>query len=98
MAKPGPLVAWSQYIAVRFAAMGMSMFDVQWNLHLAGQIGRVIYRLDQRHRQRCQHNIACAFPDFCPQQVADVARRSFEHFMQLVVEVCHTPRQISFSS
>lgn len=94
MAKPGPVVGFSQYVAARLAAMGLTMFDVEVNLRTAAQIGRALHRFDHRHRQRCEKNVALAFPHWSESQVGQIARRSFEHFLQLVVEVCHTPREV----
>lgn len=98
MAKPGPVAGVTQYIAARVAAMALTMFDVESNLHTAGQIGRAMYRWDRRHRQRCEKNVARALGDLTADEVAEVTRQSFEHFIQLVVEVCHTPREVSVAT
>ena len=92
--KIGPVTMWSQYIAARLAAMALTMFDVEDNQRTAAQLGRAMYRIDQRHRLRAQRSIALAFPEWSPRHVDDVARRSFEHFLKLAVEVMHTPRVI----
>lgn len=83
---------WSQYLGARLAAMALTAFDVDANLRTAAAIGRQLYRFDRRHRQRAQRHLAVAFPEKTPEQIDDLARRSFEHFLQLVVEVCHTPQ------
>lgn len=80
------------------AAMSMLMFDAESNLRTAGEIGRWMYRLDKRHRLRAATHIAHSFPDWSPEQVDRVTFHSFEHFMQLVVEVMHTPRLIGSDS
>lgn len=98
MSKPGPIAAWSQYIAARTAAAGMMSFDVACNLDVAGSVGRLLHSIDKRHRQRCQASIKRAFPHYTQNQIDDIAEKSFEHFTRLVVEVFHTPREISIDS
>ncbi len=93
MAKPSsPVTMWSQYLAARLAVMGLTMFDVQANLRSAAWLGRLMYRFDQRHRDRATRNIAVSFPELSPAQVDRLCRRSFEHFTQLLIEIMHTPR------
>ena len=94
----GELVIWSQYLAARLGAMGLTMFGVDTNLRSAAAIGRVMYAWDSRHRERACHNISSAFPDWPPRQVQRVCKQSFEHFVQLAIEVCHTPRVIGKDS
>lgn len=89
---------YGQYLAARLAAMGMTCFSVDDNLETAAAFGRVMYRLDKRHRRRATAAIARSFPEFSQKQVADVVQRSFEHFLQLAVEVIHTPREIHHES
>lgn len=95
MARDSSVVTYgSQYIAARLAAMGLTMFDVEANLRTAAAIGRLMYRLDKRHRLRTREHLALAFPHLTPAQADDLTLRSFEHFIQLVVEVLHTPHAI----
>lgn len=88
------LVYGSQYVAARLAAMGLTMFDVEDNLRTAAAIGRLMFRLDRRHRQRTLSHLAIAFPQLSTTQAHNLAKRSFEHFIQLVIEVLHTPHAI----
>lgn len=89
------LSRWSQYIAARLVAMGMTAFNVEDNLDTAAMIGRVMYHVDPRHRQRAAEAIRRSFPQWEDCRVQQVAAASFEHFMQLAVEVLHTPREIT---
>ncbi|MEX0654972.1 MAG: lysophospholipid acyltransferase family protein [Phycisphaeraceae bacterium] len=90
----GPLTIWSQYLAARLAATGLTIFDVTRNLRTAAALGRSLYALDARHRRRAKASIAMAFPDLPDAEVDRIARGSFEHFVQLAVEVLHTPRLV----
>jgi Kdo2-lipid IVA lauroyltransferase/acyltransferase len=94
----GPIAIWSQYIAARTAAMGLTMFGIDTNLRTAAGIGRAMYMWDKRHRERACRSISRAFPDWSTQKVERVCRGSFEHFVQLAIEVCHTPRVLNKDS
>lgn len=102
MAKPGHpaslITVWSQYVAARLAAMALTMFDADANLRSAVAFGRILHRLDRRHRERGCRNIGLAFPEWDQATVRRVNRVSFEHFVQLVVEICHTPRLLHIDS
>lgn len=87
-----PAVHWGQYLATRVAAMALQAFDVSSNLRTAGAIGRGIYRFDRRHRERALQHLRVAFPEKSESQLETIARDSFEHFVKLVIEVCHTPQ------
>lgn len=88
-----PLVNWSQYLALRFAAMGLHIFSAPRNLTTARSIGSWMYRLDGRHRQRALENINRSMPELGGSSAA-VAEASMQHFLQLGVEVMFTPRLI----
>lgn len=88
------LVNWSQYLLARLAVMGLTACDLEANLRHAKAIGGAVYRLDRRHRQRTVEHLRIAFPGSSPQELERLARASFEHLLQLAVEVCHAPRLI----
>lgn len=96
MARHHSFVArWSQYVAARLAAFGLTLLDEQSNLRTAAAFGRFAYRVDHRHRQRTMYNLTRSFPDLDRHQIEDLARRSFEHLAELAVEVFQTPRLIN---
>jgi KDO2-lipid IV(A) lauroyltransferase len=93
MAKPSNAwTLWSQYLAARTASMVLTSFSVRTNLRTAAFFGRQMYRFDHRHRNRARNNLALAFPQWDSDRLDRVTAASFEHFVQLAVEVCHTPR------
>ncbi len=99
MARPRtPITLWSQYMAARLAAMALTMFDVHANLDMARHIGRAMYMLDAKHRHRSAEHISMAFPQWSRDQIDQVTRGSFDHFVQLAIEVCHTPRLLTEQS
>lgn len=94
----GPIATWSQYLGARLAAMGLTMFNIDTNLRTAAMFGRALYAWDKRHRERAAHSISLSFPEWSTGKVDRVCKASFEHFVQLAIEVCHTPRVISRDS
>jgi KDO2-lipid IV(A) lauroyltransferase len=91
----GPLTIWSQYLGARLASAALTSFNLSANLRTAAALGRGLYEVDQRHRERAQRHVRLAFPEWNAQQVSDTARASFEHFVKLAVEVCSTPRVLT---
>ena len=88
------IVQWSQYLAARIAVMALTSFDGDLNLRTAAHLGRWFYRCDGRHRQRTLAHLRSAFPAMSEARIEQLAVRSFEHFVQLLVEISHTPRLI----
>lgn len=95
---PSPVVAWSQYLAARTTAAALTSFHVDTNLRAAAQLGRLMHAIDRRHRERAHHSIALSFPEWDRATVERVTERSFQHFVQLAVEVLHTPRTINMAT
>jgi len=94
LAKPGPVMMWTQYLAARTAAMALTAFDVDWNLRTAGLIGSAIHRLDKRHAERGKANIRRSFPEWSEERVDATARGSMQHLIRFAIETLHTPRLI----
>jgi len=86
---------WVSYVAARVGAMGLTLIDAETALGAATVVGRQLYRVDERHRVRAAGNIQRAFPEWSEARVQQVTRGSFEHLVQLVVEVLHLPRLIN---
>lgn len=89
---------WSQYLGARIAEMGLTMFQPRPTLRAAASLGRLMYRMDKRHRLRAEKHIRIAFPEYDDARIRQLTRDSFEHFVQLVVEVVHTPRLLNHAS
>jgi KDO2-lipid IV(A) lauroyltransferase len=89
---------WGQYLAARTAEMVLTTFEARDNLRAAGAIGQAIYYISKRHRERAMIHLRMAFPDKNEEQLKELAIDCFEHFVQLVVEVCHTPRLIGYDT
>jgi KDO2-lipid IV(A) lauroyltransferase len=93
MAKPRHAIeAWGQYLAARSLVAGLSVFDIDTNLAAAGVVGRLIYRLSRKHRDRAADAIRQAFPQKTEAQVQRIAVASCEHFARMLVEAMQLPR------
>ena len=73
--------------ALRAAAALLAAVPRRRRLGLGRGFGRLVFRLDRRHRQVALDNLAAAYPDAAPLWRAQVARRSFESLGRLLVEV-----------
>lgn len=94
MAKPGPVMMWTQYLAARAAATALTSFDVDPNLHTAAMIGSLLHRFDKRHAERSRANIRRSFPGWPEARVDATAKASMQHLLRFVIETLHTPRLI----
>ena len=92
MAKPGTIMMWTQYLAARLGAMGLTCFDVNTCQQVGARLGAALYAVDRTHRERALINVRTAFPEWPDERVARVARASVEHFIALALGVCHTTR------
>jgi len=94
MAKPGPVMMWTQYLAARAAVAGMTSFNAETNLHIGSVAGSLIHRLDKKHAERSRVNLRRSFPDWPEERVDAAARASMQHLIRFVIETLYTPRLI----
>ena len=93
-----PPVLWGEYLAARLAAAAITSFDADATQRVAAALGRRMYDVDRRHRDRATAHLRMAFPDASRAWLEATARASFEHLTQLAVEVCHTPRAVTLDA
>lgn len=75
------------YYAIRFAAFGMQMFPIDMNLRTARWVGRLLWRVDGRHRERAREHLRAAYPgQLNDGELDDLSRRCFEHWAMYAVE------------
>ncbi|MCL2639772.1 MAG: lysophospholipid acyltransferase family protein [Phycisphaerales bacterium] len=94
MAQPGPFTSIAQYVGARTAAAIMGLFPINANLGTARAIGSLMYHIDKRHRKRALENLRASFPEKKEAELKDIAERSMQHFIGLVMDVLHTTRSI----
>lgn len=92
--KTRPVIAWMQYLPLRFFVAVMRLLGVRCSLWLAGLASRGFYRLDRKHRERAHRHLRVAFPDWQDDEVERVARASCEGFCKLAVEMVFLPIRV----
>lgn len=95
MTTPAASVQWAQYLAARTLDSLLGALPMPLNLSAAASLGRTLHAWDARHRERARAHIQMAMPELPPAQRQDIVRGSFEHIVQLAVEVLMSPRQLT---
>ncbi len=90
----GQIATWSQYLALRAVMALACLAGLRLSLIVAAGLGRLYFCIDRRHRRRAINNLRLAFPEWDDNRLAEIARRSCEHFAQLAVEIIFLPRKI----
>ncbi|MBM4019757.1 MAG: lysophospholipid acyltransferase family protein [Planctomycetes bacterium] len=86
-----------QYVALRMAETALQCFPIDLNLKTARLAGRLLYRLDRRHRERALENLRASFPRTDERRLQEIARRSCEHLVMVGAEVLCLPRLMQFN-
>jgi Kdo2-lipid IVA lauroyltransferase/acyltransferase len=98
MPKPAPILHLAQYLGSRFTAMMTGMFPVNANLETMRTIGSLAYRFDAKHRLRALGNLRASFPEKSDAELDFIARRSMQHFLELVMDVLVTTRAVNLDT
>jgi len=94
MATKNPYIHWLQYIPARLVAMLLGLFPVNANLGSARLIGSLWWHAMKKHRVRAMTNLRASFPEKSEEELTDIAKRSLQHFMELVMDTLFTPHKI----
>jgi KDO2-lipid IV(A) lauroyltransferase len=86
-----------EYVALRLWIVIIGCFPIDMNLRTARLLGRIWWAVMKRHRERALENLRPALGRrYTEPQLRRIARRSFEHFVQLyLVELVLTPRAVT---
>ena len=76
-----------EYLGVRAAAALVRPLSMARVRALGAALGRVAYRVDERHRRVALDNLAAAFPGRSAAEREAIARGVFEHFGGVVLEL-----------
>ncbi len=96
MARPrSNLTNWLEYLAARVFAMFVHMFPAEDNYRTARWVGRLLWRLDRRHRRIACAHLRRSFPGWGEGRVRRTARESFQHMVYLGMELLLTPGRIA---
>lgn len=99
MARPGPVMMWTQYLAVRSVAAALTAFEADLNLRSMGGLSEALCRLPwpkiaNKHVKRSAEHLRRSFPDWPEERVIQVAEGSLKHLIQFFIDVLHTSRLI----
>ena len=81
-----------------FTAMMLGIFPINANLKTARDIGSLLYKIDRKHRNRALENLRASFPEKPEKELEDIALRSMQHFISLVMDILFTTRLINVES
>jgi len=88
------LTAWVPYLAVRAFALFFRLLGVRISLWLGAEFAKWAYRFNRKRRERVLNHLRIAFPEWDAKRANEVAKQSFIHLVQLVMEVIFTPVKI----
>jgi len=94
MGKPNPILDLTQYAAARTVALLLGLFPVNANLRTARAVGSFLWQIDRKHRKRALENLRASFPEKPEKELEEIAERSMQHFIELVMDILFTPRLI----
>jgi KDO2-lipid IV(A) lauroyltransferase len=98
MASNGLVSNFSQYAAARTVSMLLNLFGIEENLSMARGIGSLLWKVDRRHRKRAVENLRASFPEKSEEEINYIAKRSIQHFVELVMDVFFTTREIQLET
>jgi len=96
--KSHPVLDYALYVFVRIFAIFIQMMDVNTSLRLACQLGKGLYAIYGRGRQRAIDHLRASFPEKDQAWLERTACRSFEHIVMLAFDVIHNSRHFTPST
>lgn len=81
--------------AVRALALALRLMPLRVRLAVGRALGRLVYRVDGRHRAVALVNLAAAWPERSEDWRRGVARGAFEHLGRLLVEITAQGSEVS---
>jgi Kdo2-lipid IVA lauroyltransferase/acyltransferase len=95
MATSNAFVNLAQYFGARFTAMMLGIFPISANLRTARDIGSFLYKIDKKHRNRALENLRASFPEKSEKELNEIAERSMQHFISLVMDILFATRMVN---
>lgn len=86
------------YLAVRTLVCVGQAVSWQTAIAFSRMLARVVHRLDHRHRTVAEENIRHAFPELDAAGVDRLTRKSYEHLLEMAVEIIRMPRTLHRSN
>ena len=96
--KPSSILDYLFYILMRLLSLFIQMADINSALRFARLLGRGLYLIYGRGRERALENLRLSFPEKDAAWRERTARASFEHIVMLTFDVLYTSRLIRIST
>lgn len=89
------LVDYLVYVVVRLVVAVIQAAPYRTACAWAAGLAWLAYHINKRHRLVAMDNLRQAFPGhYTEQQLDDLVRRIYRHFLTLLVDIVHTPRKL----
>lgn len=87
-------VDYAAYLAVRLCVCALQAVSLEACQEIARRCGWLLWHVVRLRRRVIEENLAIAFPDATPAQLAAIATGMWEHLLVMVAEVAHAPRKL----
>lgn len=64
-------------------------FSHNKKIKVGKKIGKIIFKIDKKHRKVCIENLKRAFPNISEEEINDLAEKSFENIGRLFIEIIY---------
>ena len=83
-----------------FRLVGAAILSMPWRfaVDLSRLLSRILFQIDGKHRRLAMKNLSTAFPDWTERRLHLTARRTYEHFGRVVLELFWAPRFVRAST
>lgn len=83
----------AEYFALLLAKLFLACLPWKARIEAGRSLGRIIFRLDRKHRRVSLNNLAAAFPRLEEKELSKLSRSSFENIGKLMIEVIFQKRR-----
>ncbi len=93
--KPRPVADYLFYLLVRSLAIFLQLWDIDTALRVARWLGRGLFTIYGRGRERALENLRFSYPDKDTAWIETTARRSFEHLVMFAFDILYAARLVN---
>ncbi len=93
-----PWLDWLVYVTVRLIVCVIQALPDALARSFAELLAALAYRVDKRHRKVAEENLRCAFPEKSPDEITQLVKGCYRHFLLLVVEIAVLPKKLRVSN
>jgi KDO2-lipid IV(A) lauroyltransferase len=70
----------------------LRIFTLKFSLFLATKLGKLLYRLNKKHRGRALHNLECSFPEKSKEECQIILRKVYINLSKTFIEMINLKR------